>query len=75
MKLKILIVKADYYWTIASGLQAAAEVTLGMESISKVKYKIIDVPGVFEIPVVIAKNIKKYDCFLFIFQQMCFVFN
>ena len=30
----------------------------------KIKYKIIPVPGVFEIPVVIAKNIKKYDGFI-----------
>ena len=32
--------------------------------LSKVKYKTIDVPGVFEIPVVIAKNINKYDGFI-----------
>jgi len=64
MKPKILIVKADYYSTIATGLQAAAKVTLDTKSISKVKYKIIDVPGVFEIPVIIAKNIKKYDAFI-----------
>ena len=35
-----------------------------MISISKVKYKIIEVPGVYEIPVIIAKNIKKYDAFI-----------
>ena len=64
MKTKILIVKADYYLEIATGLQAAAEVTLNTESISKVKYKIIKVPGIFEIPVIIAKNIKKYDGFI-----------
>ena len=64
MKPKILIVKADYYCAIATGLQAAAEVTLNMKSISKVKYKIIEVPGVFEIPVIIAKNINKYDGFI-----------
>ena len=29
-----------------------------------VKNKIIQVPGVFEIPVVISKNIKKYDAFI-----------
>ena len=28
------------------------------------KFKIIEVPGVFEIPVVISKNIKKYDAFI-----------
>jgi len=64
MKPKILIVKADYYCAIATGLQAAAEVTLNMKSIFKVKYKIIEVPGVFEIPVIIAKNINKYDGFI-----------
>ena len=31
---------------------------------SKIKYDKINVPGVFEIPVVIAKNIKKYDGFI-----------
>ena len=61
---KILIVKADYYWNIATGLEAAAEVTLNTQSISKVTYKVIEVPGVFEIPVIIAKNIKKYDAFI-----------
>ena len=30
----------------------------------KIKYKIINVPGVFEIPVIISKNIKKYDGFI-----------
>ena len=64
MKPKILIVKADYYWNIATALGAAAEVTLSTQSISKVTYKVIEVPGVFEIPVIIAKNIKKYDGFI-----------
>ena len=64
MKPKILIVKAYYYWEIATSLQDVAKVTLNMESIVKVKYKIIEVPGVFEIPVVISKNIKKYDGFV-----------
>ena len=64
MNPKVLIVKADYYGSISTGLQTAAEATLDMESISKVEYKIIDVPGVFEIPVIIAKNIKKYDAFI-----------
>ena len=30
----------------------------------KAKYKFIPVPGIFEIPVVISKNIKKYDAFI-----------
>ncbi len=28
------------------------------------KINLISVPGVFEIPVVISKNLKKYDCFV-----------
>ena len=64
MKPKILIIIADYYFYVASGLRVAAEYTLNEESIFKVKYKIIKVPGVFEIPVVISKNIKKYDGFI-----------
>ena len=61
MKPKILIVSANYYKDISSGLEAAAEITLSMDSI---KFKKIEVAGVFEIPVVIAKNIKKYDGFV-----------
>ena len=64
MKPKVLIIVADYYWHIAQGLQVAAVFTLKKESIYKVKYKIIEVPGVFEIPVVISKYIKKYDGFI-----------
>tara|TARA_B100001750_G_scaffold153524_1_gene123108 strand:+ start:176 stop:655 length:480 start_codon:yes stop_codon:yes gene_type:complete len=64
MKPKILIIISDYYLYVANGLQVAAEYTLNEESISKVKYKIIKVPGVFEIPVIISKNIKKYDGFI-----------
>ena len=30
----------------------------------KIKFEVIDVPGAFEIPVMIAKNIKKYDAFI-----------
>ena len=61
MKPKILIVSANYYKDISSGLEAAAEIALTMDSI---KFNKIEVAGVFEIPVVIAKNIKKYDAFV-----------
>ena len=64
MKSKILIIIANYYFHVAGRLQVSAEHTLNKESISKVKYKIIKVPGIFEIPVVISKNIKKYDGFI-----------
>ena len=61
MKPKILIVSAKYYEDFSKSLELYAVSTLGVK---KLKYKIIPVPGVFEIPVVIAKNIKKYDGFI-----------
>ena len=61
MKHKILIVSANYYQSISKNLLYDAKLTLDK---SKVIYEIIDVPGVFEIPVVIAKNIKRYDGFI-----------
>ena len=60
MKKKYLIVVADYYKDIAKGLLDSALKL--MPKFSTVK--IIKVPGVFEIPVTISKNIKKYDGFL-----------
>ena len=60
MKKKYLIVIADYYKDIAMGLLDSA-----LKLIPKSNtIKIIKVPGVFEIPVTISKNIKKYDAFL-----------
>ena len=61
MKPKVLIVSARYYEDFSKSLELYALSTLGAK---KIKYKIIPVPGVFEIPVVIAKNIKKYDGFI-----------
>ena len=60
MKKKYLIVVADYYKDIAKGLLDSA-LKLIPKSCS---VKIIRVPGVFEIPVTISKNIRKYDAFL-----------
>ena len=60
MKKKYLIVVADYYKDISKGLLYNA-----LKLIPKSNYiKIIKVPGVFEIPVTISKNIKKYDAFI-----------
>ena len=60
MKKKILIVIANYYKNISQGLVKSAK-----NEISKsIKINIINVPGVFEIPVTIAKNINKFDGFL-----------
>ena len=60
MKKKFLIVIADYYKDISKGLLNSAISVLPKSSLIKV----ISVPGVFEIPVTIKKNIKKYDAFL-----------
>jgi len=60
MKKKYLIVVADYYKDIAKGLLDSA-----LKLIPKTNtVKIVKVPGVFEIPVTISKNIKRYDAFL-----------
>ena len=58
MKKKILIVLADYYPEVSKGLLNSAKKELPKST------KIVNVPGVFEIPVIIAKNIKKYDGFI-----------
>ena len=60
MKKKYLIVVADYYKDIAKGLLDSALKVIPKSN----EIKIIRVPGVFEIPVTISKNIKKYDAFL-----------
>ena len=60
MKPNILIITANFYEDISSDLSAGAIV----EVKAKAKFKKIVVPGVFEIPVIIAKNIKKYDAFI-----------
>ena len=60
MKKKYLIIVADYYKDISKGLLDSA-----LKSIPKSNsIKLIKVPGVFEIPITISKNIKKYDAFL-----------
>ena len=56
---KILIVIADYYEDISSSLLKSAKNNLINFSV-----KIIRVPGVFEIPITISKNIRKYDAFI-----------
>ena len=60
MKKKCLIVVANYYENISNNLLQSA-----LKSIkNKLSFKIIYVPGVFEIPITISKNIKKYDGFI-----------
>ena len=60
MKKKILIVNANYYNDISTGLLSSAKRLIPKNFV----YKIINVPGVFEIPVTISKNIKKFDAFI-----------
>ena len=60
MKKKYLIVIADYYKDISSGLLKSVKSLLPRSA----TIKVVNVPGVFEIPVTIAKNIKKYDAFI-----------
>jgi len=59
-KRKILIVIADYYSGISNSLLDSAKKTL----IKPFKLRVITVPGVFEMPVIISKNIKKFDAFI-----------
>ena len=60
MKKKYLIVIADYYKDISKGLLKSSLKLIPKSNL----IKIINVPGVFEIPVTISKNIKKFDAFL-----------
>ena len=60
MSKKILIINANYYKEISSGLLSSAKYSIP----KNYKIKIINVPGVFEIPVTIAKNLKKFDGFI-----------
>ena len=60
MKYKILIVLAKFYEDLSKNLISGTKEKLK----GKANIKIIEVPGSFEIPVVISKNIKKYDGFV-----------
>ena len=60
MKKKVLIIQANYYKDISTALLKSA-----MNELKNfAKINVISVPGVFEIPVVISKNLKKYDGFV-----------
>ena len=60
MKKKILIVCANYYKDISIGLITSATKNLP----KNFNVSMINVPGVFEIPVIISKNLKKFDAFI-----------
>ena len=58
---KILIINANYYQNITKRLVNSAKKKLAN---NKFKIKQITVPGVFEIPIAIRRNVKKYDAFI-----------
>ena len=60
MKKKILIVVANYYENIARSLLKSAKNKLK----NKYSIKVINVPGAFEIPVTISKNLNKFNGFI-----------
>ena len=66
-KKKILIVSAEYYSEISMTMENNAIDCLKKLkdlSVDDLRNNLKNVPGVFEIPVTIAKNIKKYDGFI-----------
>ena len=60
MSKKCLIVVANYYENISNNLLQSALRFIN----NKLSFKIIYVPGVFEIPITISKNLRKYDGFI-----------
>ena len=58
---KILIVNSNYYTKISNNLVLNAKKKLQN---AKFKVSILDVPGAFEIPIAIRKNINKFDGFV-----------
>tara|TARA_B100001057_G_scaffold392868_1_gene401623 strand:- start:60 stop:482 length:423 start_codon:yes stop_codon:yes gene_type:complete len=57
---KILIVNSNYYKNISKKLILSSKKKLSRSF----ELYIIDVPGIYEIPIAIRKNIKKYDGFV-----------
>ena len=60
MKKKVLIVVSDYYKGISEALLKSTKKYLN----KRISLNIIRVSGVFEIPVIISKNVKKFDGFI-----------
>ena len=58
-KIKICIVHSRYNQTALLLKSATKELVK-----RKISFKILEVPGAFEIPVIISKNINKYDGFI-----------
>ncbi len=66
--MKICIIVANYYKNISNNLLLGASSELDkcskLNKKFKLKYEKIVVPGVFEIPFIVSKNIKKFDAFI-----------
>ena len=58
---KILIINSNYYKNVSKNLVLDARKKLNE---AKFKTSIMDVPGIYEIPIAIRKNIKKFDGFV-----------
>ena len=58
---KILIINSSYYKKISDNLVDRAKTDLKK---AKFRVSILEAPGVFEIPFIIRKNIKKFDGFV-----------
>ena len=58
---KILIINANYYENITKKLVSSSKNLLKK---NKLSLSLINVPGVFEIPFVIKKNLNKFDAFI-----------
>ena len=58
---KILIIKSNYYKNISQNLLQNSVKKLKSK---KIKISVIETPGIFEIPVTIKMNIKKFDAFI-----------
>ena len=58
---KILIINSNYYKEISNNLVIMAKKKLLKE---KYKVSILDIPGAFEIPIAIRKNINRFDGFI-----------
>ena len=62
MKVKICVVISTYNEDITNELYNSAKIELNKSGIKK--FDVFKVPGAFEIPVTIAKLLKKYDGFI-----------
>ena len=58
---KVLIINANYYKDITNKLVLSSKKILKYK---KYDLSVVTVPGVFEIPIVIKRNIKKFDAFV-----------